>query len=210
MNSGIYKIENLVTNKIYIGSSINISKRWSWHRIMLDNNKHFNNHLQSSWNLYGDFSFSIIENCNPDKLIEREQHYIDMLNPEYNIRKIANSNLGMTFSDETRSRMSDSQKGKIISEDQRARISETLMGHDTPADVREKISNTLRGNINKRGHIVSNEGRKNMSDSAKGKVISEQARKKISASLKGRKKSPETIARMCAAQIKSRHLNNEH
>ena len=33
MSCGIYIIKNLVNNKVYIGSSVNIEERWSHHRI---------------------------------------------------------------------------------------------------------------------------------------------------------------------------------
>ncbi len=40
------------------------------------------------------FTLEILEYCEPSVLIEREQYYIDLLNPEYNILKIAGSRLG--------------------------------------------------------------------------------------------------------------------
>lgn len=80
--SGIYKITNKTTNKIYIGSSKNIEERWKAHINLLNRNKHNNNHLQHAWNKYGnkDFEFEIIEICDLSNLIEREQYYIDYYN----------------------------------------------------------------------------------------------------------------------------------
>lgn len=46
--SGIYVIRNLINNKIYIGSAINLNNRWFSHRNKLNNNNHVNRHLQSS------------------------------------------------------------------------------------------------------------------------------------------------------------------
>jgi len=51
--SGIYKIINLKNNKIYIGSSICIIKRWYHHKYHLINNNHSNCYLQNAWNKYG-------------------------------------------------------------------------------------------------------------------------------------------------------------
>lgn len=96
--SGIYQIKNKTTNKIYIGSSKNIYKRWKTHISRLKYNKHCNSHLQSAWNKYGqnDFEFSIIETVNDlSELKELEQQYIDELQPfnerGYNLCKSTNS-----------------------------------------------------------------------------------------------------------------------
>ena len=77
---GIYKISNIINGKFYIGSSKDINHRWREHLKQLRNFKHPNAHLQSSWEKYDDeeiFQLSIVEECIQDKLLEREQHYID-------------------------------------------------------------------------------------------------------------------------------------
>ena len=43
---GIYKIENKVNGKVYIGQSIDINTRWYNHRKELNGNRHHNEHLQ--------------------------------------------------------------------------------------------------------------------------------------------------------------------
>jgi group I intron endonuclease len=50
---------------------------------------------------YSNFSLNILEYCKPDSLIAKEQYYIDLLNPEYNICKVAGSSLGRKHSAET-------------------------------------------------------------------------------------------------------------
>lgn len=59
--SGIYKIENLVNGKVYIGSASNFRARWGGHRSKLKRGVHDNPHLQSSWNKYGAENFSFEE-----------------------------------------------------------------------------------------------------------------------------------------------------
>ena len=78
MGCGIYKIENSVNNKIYIGSSIDINKRFYKHLWMLRKGIHDNIHLQNSFNQYGEnsFNFSILEYCNISELVNRENFYI--------------------------------------------------------------------------------------------------------------------------------------
>lgn len=54
---GIYKILNIVNNKVYIGQSEDVYKRKSQHFYLLENDSHVNKHLQNSYNLYGKDSF---------------------------------------------------------------------------------------------------------------------------------------------------------
>lgn len=54
---GIYQISNKINNKKYIGSSKSIEERWSLHKRKLNNNTHFNSHLQRSYNKNGKGAF---------------------------------------------------------------------------------------------------------------------------------------------------------
>lgn len=88
MNTGVYKIENIINRKFYIGStSWGFKKRWNTHLRFLRKNKHDNPHLQYSWNKHGEhnFKFEIIEVCDKSNCFIREQYYIDTLHPQYNI-----------------------------------------------------------------------------------------------------------------------------
>lgn len=81
LKSGVYKITNIINNKVYVGSSVNIIKRKSAHRCMLRDGTHSNEHLQSAYNKYGkdSFVFEVIEYSTKDNLINREQYWIDEL-----------------------------------------------------------------------------------------------------------------------------------
>lgn len=80
--SGIYCIENKITNKKYIGKSVNIYERWRQHKMFLKHNKHHNRYLQFAWNKYGEtaFCFYIIEECLEDELNSKEIYYIQKFN----------------------------------------------------------------------------------------------------------------------------------
>lgn len=54
---GIYIFTNLVNNKVYIGSSLNLDKRCYEHYRLLRLNQHENKHFQAAWNKYGEENF---------------------------------------------------------------------------------------------------------------------------------------------------------
>lgn len=76
---GIYKIENMVNGKVYIGQSKNVYKRFSQHRAKLNSGTHCGRHLQFAWNQYGEecFDFALIEECRQDELDDREIYWIE-------------------------------------------------------------------------------------------------------------------------------------
>ena len=88
--SGIYKIVNIVNNKLYIGSSKNINDRWIKHKRQLRSNTHHNIHLQRSWNKYGsdNFKFEIVENVDESLLMSREEYWINYTKADYNIGSV--------------------------------------------------------------------------------------------------------------------------
>lgn len=73
MTCGIYKIENNLNHKIYIGQSKNIEARWRKHRSADDNYS-----IHKAFRKYGieNFSFDVIEETSPDQLDEREVYWI--------------------------------------------------------------------------------------------------------------------------------------
>jgi group I intron endonuclease len=79
---GVYQIKNLVNNKLYIGSTkVSFLKRMCHHAGRLNNSKHKNPHLQHAWNKYGEsnFEFSILEICDKDECLLKEQNYLDLI-----------------------------------------------------------------------------------------------------------------------------------
>ena len=116
MNSGIYKIINTVSSNVYIGSTVNFTKRISGHFYCLDNQKHGNSHLQASYNKYGknNFKFEILEEVEPveSKLIEREKHWIAQFDPSilYNQRVPGEYIIGGKHSELTKQKMSIAHK----------------------------------------------------------------------------------------------------
>lgn len=132
--TGIYKITNIITNEIYVGSAAGkygIKKRWQGHRSKLSKNNHANPKLQNSWNKYGEskFLFEILEICSRVDCISREQYYIDTLNPQFNNRPMAGSNLGLKHKDSTKIKLSKHFKNRIMTSDHCQKISMALIGY---------------------------------------------------------------------------------
>jgi len=74
---GIYSISCTQEDRVYIGSSIDIDRRWGEHRRRLNAQTHHCNQLQEAWDAYGDesFSFGVVELC--DNLVLAEQYWLD-------------------------------------------------------------------------------------------------------------------------------------
>lgn len=88
---GVYMIKNLITGETYIGQSTKPYQRRIQHFSIHSNpnTKYTVKQLQSAMKQYGtkSFVFGILEHCELEQLLEREQYYINLLNPEYNVNK---------------------------------------------------------------------------------------------------------------------------
>jgi hypothetical protein len=112
--SGIYCIENIINNKKYIGSSVNIYQRLHKHRTFLIRNKHKNSILQNSVNKNGieNFRCYILEEVTIENLIKREQYYINVSNSIYNVVRNV---IRVKIAEETKIKISNVLKQKYIS-----------------------------------------------------------------------------------------------
>lgn len=95
---------------------------------------------------YSNFQLEILEYCDPSEVILREQYYIDLLNPEYNILKVAGSSFGYKHTIESLKKMSDIAKNR--SEETKAKWREAALGRihseETKAKLREIALNRLK------------------------------------------------------------------
>lgn len=168
--SGIYKIQSIKKpERCYIGSAVNINRRWRQHLQELHKNKHHTSKLQRHFNKYGavDLQFSILLGCEKENLIANEQFFLDSYYPYFNTCKIAGSTIGCKASDETKNKISKSlignqrSKGYIQSEESNKKRSEALSGDKSPHFGKkfsiEHCSNMSEAN---KGHIAWNKGTK--------------------------------------------------
>lgn len=77
---GIYYIKNVINNKIYIGSSNNISHRIGMHKSLLRRGKHHSVRLQNSFNKHGEkaFEFEILDECEESNLWDMEYYWMNL------------------------------------------------------------------------------------------------------------------------------------
>lgn len=79
---GIYKITNINNNKVYIGQSNNLERRYKEHFIWNLNNKQYIDELIQDLGKEN-FSFEIIEECELEVLDEKEKYWIEYYNSFY-------------------------------------------------------------------------------------------------------------------------------
>jgi group I intron endonuclease len=85
------------------------------------------------------FTYEVLEYCEKSVLLEREQYYLDLLKPEYNILATAGSILGYKHTEVSLAKM----RGRVFSE---AHIAK-LTGHLVSDETRQKISEALTGRV---------------------------------------------------------------
>ena len=78
---GIYSLECNLTGKSYVGSSVDILKRFNSHIRQLENGRHHSYKLQRHWNRVdfqqdGVLNLYILEECNREDLPEKELNWI--------------------------------------------------------------------------------------------------------------------------------------
>jgi len=150
---GIYKIENIINKKLYVGSSVNIYSRWCVHLDLLRKNKHENQYLQNAFNKYGEnnFIFNIIEIVNDkNDLLNKEQYWIDKLKVcdrtiGYNLNPIAGNSLGRNTSEQTKEKLKLINNIEIIQLSLDGEfIKEWISGHEAARQLNYKSSNINR------------------------------------------------------------------
>lgn len=107
--SGVYLWTNLISGKTYVGSSVNLGIRFKdyFNYSHISNPKRSNSLIHRALIKYGysNFQLEIIEYCDKDICVKREQYYIDLLQPEYNILQIAGSSKGYKHTADTLKKM---------------------------------------------------------------------------------------------------------
>jgi hypothetical protein len=119
---GIYFIKNKISEKIYIGSSVNMKRRLTDHFARLKAKTHHSKHLQSAFNKYGEEQFycGVIEEVEEANLLIQEKYWCDKYKARdrehgYNTVDILNTERRdpIVTSLAARRKISELHKGKI-------------------------------------------------------------------------------------------------
>ena len=144
---GIYKITTLHNNKYYIGSSIDIEKRWRDHLSKMRMQKHANARLQNVYNKYGesDFAFIVLLEM-PDasniEIRQKEQEFLDKIFQEdkdniYNLARDANGGNSTSFSKKSLENIS--QKNRDCSDEDLKQIQDWLEKGISKKEIARKM-----------------------------------------------------------------------
>lgn len=158
MASGVYKILCLTNGRLYIGSAIDVARRFHRHRSDLRNDRHCCKPLQNAWNKYGeaDFVFETLAEVDRPLLIATEQQFMDGYRAAdaafgFNIARIAGSPLGTKRSPEVRARMSAMRIGKRLSPEHCASISAGKIGNKSRIGVPHSNETKLKMSASQKG-----------------------------------------------------------
>lgn len=213
---GVYKILNKVNGKFYIGSSIDIEKRFKSHRTQLNRGIHNNTYLQNAWDKYGEnnFDFLILEIVDDiDILRDRETHYLQTTkctdhNVGYNLLNNANVGLGVSASKEVREKISKACSGTKNGNYGRKHTSQELermyinrWGKDYKKKPRKPYQRKSIDEIKL--------SRKRQSEKMRGRVVTEETRQKIARSRLGTHATEETKAKYRAQRKGIKNANSK-
>jgi hypothetical protein len=116
--AGVYQFTNLLTGASYVGSSINLNKRFRqyYNYNYISSPARGKSIIYSSLLSYGysNFSLTILEYCEIKDTINREDFYINVISPAMNILQVAGNSLGYKHTEDSLSRMSTIKKSTYL------------------------------------------------------------------------------------------------
>jgi group I intron endonuclease len=165
MARGIYKIINVVNNKFYVGSAVDLKRRKARHFSELRTGKHNNRHLQAAWVKYGEqsFVFVVVEGLTKDAdLLAAENVWLkEHVGKDYcyNIGVDATAPMlgksgklsptwGYKHTPEAIAIITSASTGRTHTPEDIAKIRAHFIGKPRSSETRAKISATLSGEGN--------------------------------------------------------------
>jgi len=203
--SGIYMITCLDNHRFYIGSSINLYRRYKDHWRALNNHTHRNQHLQRAWDKYTEssFVFEILELIEPILIIEREQFWIDKLQPfneiGFNIRPKADETC---HAQETKQKIAESHKGIKPTAETRLKMS-VIKKATPPTNLGRVFNDEWRANIGKAKTGQRWKVKEPRSVQRREQIAEEKAKNYIVTSPEGEKTIIKNLSKFC----RENHLN---
>jgi len=174
--SGLFD-SNTFQKPIYVGSATDLRRRVvREHLPDLTSNIHANRPFQNAYNRHGGetaFVWFLLETCQPNETLEREQYWLDTLRPfcdelrGFNIQHDAKGGgKGRIVSEETRRKQSLALKGKTRTEETKARIRLAKLGRTLSAEAKARIG---AATSKRTGWKHSEDTKRKISESAKAR-----------------------------------------
>ena len=204
----IYKIQNKINSKCYIGRAVNFNNRMRRHKSSKDNDYLHNAIRKYGWD---NFTKQIIHECDSDVVDIFELMYQELWESHYTQNGYNIVIGGQKFriiDEETRHKMSEATKGQVpwnkgLTKETDERVRQngiSLKGRKCSEEARRKMSKSSKGQISPRkGKKLSKETKLKISESLKGNVpwnkgipSSEESNQKNREAHLGKKHSEET------------------
>lgn len=217
MNGIIYKAENLITYKSYIGQTIKPleTRKYNHYSLPEKVKTYFHKALlkypKEYWiwnaecNIEAPTQILLKEYLNiaENMFIEQENTLVPN---GYNLTLGGEGILGYHHSVKTKEKIRDSEKGKFVGEITLKKMSDVNKGKRLSQEIKQKISKALSGEKNPNyGKHLSGAMKQRISQTLQGRHHSEEAKQKMSESKKGHFASIETRRKMSEAQRGKNH-----
>lgn len=177
MKSGVYVIAHPAPGRCYVGSSVDVERRWKRHLADLRKKRHHSFKLQRV--ATERLEFSLVESTT--SLAEAEQRWMDLLDSVaagFNVCPFACTTSTLPKTAEHKAKIGAAHRGTKRSEEARSRIADAMRGKKRPP--------------------LSAEQKAKISAAKKGRPMSEEAKKKLPAAKAGVKTGPCSEARRAA------------
>lgn len=200
---GVYRIQNTINGKVYIGSSVHLRRRLTTHITLLGQGKSTSHRLQRAWAKYGAQAFDvcILALVPPEDLLGHEQRWLDHhrsweRDTGYNICRKTHNWAGNRHTEQAKAKIGKAHRGKTVSKETRLLIGEANQGNQHWLGRRHTEESRARISENRAGVRFSPEALERVQEANRkthtGKVLSAETRAKISKAKQGHKHSPET------------------
>lgn len=220
--AGVYEIRNTLNDKVYVGSSINTSRRLKDHARKLAKGEHESQHLQASWDKYGDdaFKLKLLLICAPKDVLFYEQLIADGFRANekefgYNKRLVVATCAGIKKTEEQKVRLRESARrgpdhhyyGRRLSDAAHEAAAEFKKTYKVSDETKAKMRQSSRRGESHHfyGKSTSEAARKASAVKRKLFGISAEGRANMSKALKGLKKPEGFAEKISKARTGAKH-----
>lgn len=188
--AGVYRFQNIVTGRFYIGSTVDIYKRHSRLRYVLKKGIKDNIRMLEDYKKFGNgsFVFGIVEYCSKESLLEREQYYYELWNPQYNVWKQVYNAKDREFTQEQLEYFKSYPHG--------------------PKDMKKHSDSLKQAWIGRKSKMTPDELKLSQSK-FKGHKHTSEAKNKMSLKGKGRKRSMDTKIKIRERRLGTKLINGK-